>query len=163
MKSQLKKSDQFALDQIDAVFDAYTDGDLTMVCCEFNNEIVIGFVDLKGNVEYENFINDSDENVEIDNYQLLDSYFTINLPINLIEVSGYDEDDKLYSTYKFYPYKQIADEVCEVLLKNNPDVMFFPNESIVKTYFAYWHRYKASISDDSDMDSEFEVATIVKS
>lgn len=165
MKSQLKKLDQIALDQIEAILEAHMDGELTLVCCEFNNEVVVGFVDLQGEIEYYGE-NDDDEESEIIEPSLLNTYFTINLPVNLIEVSGYDEDDKIYSSYKFYPYKQIADEVCEVLLKTPPEVMFFPNESIIKTYFSYWDRYKQVILDEYDNDDiidGFNVSSLVKS
>lgn len=161
MKSQLKKLDQIALDQIEAVLESHMDGDLTLVCCEFNNEVVVGFVDLKGDIEY--YGEDDEEDLEIIESSMLNTYFTINLPINLIEVSGYDENDKIYSSYKFYPYKQIADEVCEVLLKTPPDVIFFPNESIIKTYFSYWDRYKKSILDDYDNIDDIEVSSNMKS
>lgn len=160
MKSQLKKFDQIALEQIDAIFEEHMNGNLTLVCCEFNNEVVVGFVDLNGQVEYD------EESGEENKFDLLDSYFTINLPINLIEFSGYDDDDKLHSSYKFYPYKQIADEICEVLLRTPPEVMFFPNDNIITTYFSYWDRYKQLILDeykDEEDTYAFGVSTLVKS
>lgn len=159
MKSELNTFDDIALAQIEAIFQAHLDGELTLVCCEFNNEVVVGFVDLTNDIEYF----ENEEDAEDFKFNILSTYFTINLPVNLIEVSGYDEDDKLYSSYKFYPYKQIADEVCEVALKNPPEVIFFPNESIIKTYFSYWDRYKKSIIDDYTNKDIFDTITSIKS
>lgn len=160
MKSELNKFDEIAIEQIDSVLEAHMEGELTMVCCEFNNEVVVGFVDLNDN-GFDPFNDEFDDEGNPTN--LLHTYFTINLPVNLIEVSGYDEDDKLYTSYKFYPYKQIADEVCEVALKNPPEVIFFPNESIIKTYFSYWDRYKKSIMEKYTNNDIFDTITSIKS
>jgi len=156
MKSELSKFDKIAIEQIEAIFESHSNDELTLVCCEFNNEVVVGFVDLAyRDINPQTMINEIGEM----EYNILDSYFTIHLPVNLIEVSGYDEDDKLYSSYKFYPYKQIADEVCEVALKEEPSVIFFPNESIVKTYFTYWDRYKKSIVEKYTNNDIFDTIT----
>lgn len=160
MKSELNKFDEIAIEQIDSVLEAHMEGELTMVCCEFNNEVVVGFVDLNDS-GFDPFNDEFDG--EENPLNLLNTYFTINLPVNLIEVSGYDEDDKLYTSYKFYPYKQIADEVCEVALKNPPEVIFFPNESIIKTYFSYWDRYKKSIMEKYTNNDIFDTITSIKS
>lgn len=163
MKSELNKFDEIAIEQIESVLEAHMEGELTMVCCEFNNEVVVGFVDLNNDNGFDPFNDEFDSDDEGNPPNLLNTYFTINLPVNLIEVSGYDEDDKLYTSYKFYPYKQIADEVCEVALKNPPEVIFFPNESIIKTYFSYWDRYKKSIMEKYTNNDIFDTITSIKS
>lgn len=163
MKSELNKFDEIAIEQIESVLEAHMEGELTMVCCEFNNEVVVGFVDLNNDNGFDQFNDEFDGDDEGNPPNLLNTYFTINLPVNLIEVSGYDEDDKLYTSYKFYPYKQIADEVCEVALKNPPEVIFFPNESIIKTYFSYWDRYKKSIMEKYTNNDIFDTITSIKS
>lgn len=141
MKSEQNQYNKKVVELIDKIFDDHEQGELALVCVETNGEVVIGFVDAE-----EEFLNDG---------------YTVVLPVHLMEYTGYDENDMLYASYKFLPYRQLSDRVSELNFMKRPDVIFTPSDDIVESFVLYWLRYTQELSCDNNI--MFDIMTATKS
>lgn len=131
MKSEKNAFDNDVLELIEKIFEEHDDGLLELVCVENNGEVTIGFIEAEST---------------------FDVGYTLSLPVHLVEFTGYDERDELYSSYKFYPYRQIADKFSDLIFNQKPSVVFVPSEDIIEAYMTYWLKitYNMSCTEETD-------------
>lgn len=140
MKSEKNSFDANIADLIDKIFESHDNGELSLVCVEHNGEVLVGFVEVG---------------------EKFNEGYYLQLPIHLIECTGYDEMDNLYSSYKFFPYRQLADIFGEIYFSNKPNVIFTPSDDIVESFVAYWMKNIYNTTCDSDIN--FDIMTATKS
>lgn len=109
---------------LDKIIDAFRDGHYEILAMElFNGELIVGFTDL----DFEH------------------SPIIINLPLHLVERVE-PQLDSLHDRVmlRFYPYKNIADAMGELILPEMPKVIFCPDKDVIDYYINYWSATRAS-------------------
>lgn len=143
MESQKNTLNKEICDLIDATFEDHDNDLLSLVCVEHNNELIVGFIEV-------------DETFCVDKPS-----YVISLPVNLIEYTEYDENNYMTTSYKLYPYKQIADKISDITFMANPTSVFYPSEDIIEAFINYWVRYSYNLTcNDNDI---FDIITSTKS
>lgn len=124
MTSEKYSFNEARVAHLDKIIDAFRDGHYEILAMElFNGELIVGFTDL----DFEQ------------------SPIIINLPLHLVERVE-PQLDSLYDRVmlRFYPYKNIADVMGELILPEMPKVIFCPDKDVIDYYINYWSATRAS-------------------
>lgn len=108
-------------------YNRFNAGELQLVCAELHNgQIIICLTNI-------------------------DEATILYMPVHLYETTS--EIDGVYSpSYAFYPYQNLADEFGEIIIPEEPAIIFNPKQSIKDKYFEYWDRVKNILVKDLNLE-----------